>query len=118
MSELFRTLTTDDVEGEPMYCNYLLPGCVKQLAANVTLYLGSDRISDEKGERYEPGIALFCKGRPMPSINDGFCFDLSNQIGFVICIRGMRVDVNGKPIRFLVEVYKQQKQPCHLRLVS
>ena len=118
MSELFKTLTTDCVEGEPLDCRYLVPGHVKQLAEHTVLYLAADRICEGDNEHYEPSITVFSRGKQVEPMGEGFCFDLSLQIGYLICIRGMCVDANGKPVRFLVECYKRQKQKSHLRLVS
>lgn len=118
MSELFRILTTECVEGEPMDCRYLVPGNVKQLADHTILYLGADRIDDNGNERYEPAITVFSRGKKVEPMAGGYCFDLSRQIGFILCIRGMRVDANGKPVRFLVESYKRQRQKRHLKVVA
>ena len=118
MSELFRTLTTDCVEGEPLDCRYLVPGHVKQLSEHTVLYLGADRVCEDNNEHYEPSIRMFSRGREVKPMGEGFCFDLSTQVGFIVCIRGMRVDGDGKPVRFLAEIYKRQKQRRHLRLVN
>ncbi|MCW8924083.1 MAG: hypothetical protein OQK69_10715 [Gammaproteobacteria bacterium] len=118
MSELFRTLTTSCVEGEPVSCCYMVPGYVRHLSRDTALYLGADRICDDEKERYEPSITMFSKGKPVEPMAEGYCFDLSHRIGFIVCVRGMRVDVDNKPVRFLVEIYKRQKQKRHLRVVA
>ena len=118
MSELFKTLTINCVEGEPVSCHYLVPGYVKHLSRNSVLYLDADRICEGDKERYEPSIKMFSKGEEVKPMGGGFCFDLSHEIGFIICIRGMKVNSEGRPVRFLIEIYKRQKQQNHLRLVS
>ena len=118
MSDLFQILTTSCVEGEPVDFDYLVPGHVKQLSHNTVLYLGADRISEDGNDHYEPVISIFSRGLQVEPKGDGFCFDLSMQIGFIICVRGMRVDADGQPVRFLVEFYKRQRQQHRLRVVS
>lgn len=118
MSGLFKTLTTSCVEGEPIDCRYVLPGYVKQLGLTTTLYLGADTHRGEKADKYSASITVFSRGERVKPMGEGFCFDLSRAIGYIICIRGMHVNRDGKPLRFLLEYYKRQTQRNRMRLVS
>ncbi len=116
MSELFQILTRTCVDGEPVECRYLPPGLVREVAPRVVMHLHADRIIDGCRERYQPNITVFAHGKPAAS-DDGFCFDISRQAGIKLCVRGMQVNAEGKPVRFLVELYRRAKGR-HLHVVA
>lgn len=90
------------------------PGVIKSVGNRSVIYLHADNVDG----RYEASAQCYSWGRPVQAEQSNpFCFDLTQDEGIIVCIRGMQVDGMGRPMHFIVETYQAKRAPV-LRVVG
>lgn len=113
MNTVFVNLTQQAVFGEAHQCGFVSVGHVKQISPHTFLHANADRVDGN----YQPAVALFSHGKRVEPMTGGYVYDLNKQEKCLLCVRGMQLDAAGRPVGFLVEVYKLRRTRRHLRVV-
>ena len=106
MGAFMKNLTTVVPFGKAYQCGFVPVGVTRALTRRTVLNVFADCVDGV----YTPAITIFSYGKKVEPMADSHCFRLGRE-RLLVCVRGMRLDNNGRPQGFLVEQYTLPAKP-------